>query len=218
MEKINPYIIVLLLLSLTLVGLLHLWAPVETAPTCVLKAFPLVIGEWRGEDQPFENEEWVYSILETRDLLMRKYTNPQGESVLLFIVYSAARRRAFHPPEICYVGTGGKLLYKGLEDIEIAKPGEEPSAFRINKLVVGYKENTLVAWYWFSAGGRMTDSYYRQQLYILWNKMMRRECGGSLIRVSSAVVVKNEEAVGAKEKEFIKALTPVAIEFFSRQP
>ena len=52
-----------------------------------IHAFPQQIGEWRGED--IELTEKEYDILETRNLIMRKYTNAADRRVLyLFIIYS----------------------------------------------------------------------------------------------------------------------------------
>lgn len=195
------------LLSLTLLGLIYLWQLRNIPPAQVkLGDIPSKLGEWKGEDIPIP--ERVYEILETKDVLMREYTNPNGERVVLMIVYSALNREAFHPPEICYLGGGRELLNKNLEMVEAGCPGKN-SAIRANRLLMKDRFGKEIAWYWFTAGGKVTDNYYLQQCYFIWNELRRNPIGGSLIRVSARAIGDDPGKADAIGKSFIKHLAPV---------
>ena len=172
-------LIAIALLSLTLLGLIYLWQPDSISSAEIrLESIPLKAGEWKGED--ISISERIYQLLETKDVLTRKYINSRGRKVVLAIVYSGVNRGAFHPPEICYLGGGRELLNKSVEKIEITEPGKNPYTIKVNRLLMGENGNKEIAWYWFTAGNRATANYYRQQCYFIWDGLMHNHAGGAL--------------------------------------
>lgn len=202
---------VIILLALTLLGLIYLWQLKNIAPSQVrLEDIPMELGDWKGKDVPITKR--VYKILETEDVLMREYTNPQGEKVNLAIVYSGASRAAFHPPEICYLGDGRELLFKNQETVETSGSlGSQ--GLRTNKLLMKDKYGQEIAWYWFTAGDKVTENYYLQQCYFTWNELSRNPAGGSLIRVSARTASNDPSQADASGKDFIKQLAPLLPEY-----
>lgn len=227
MPNNKNYIITIVLLSLTLLGLIYFWQLRSISPAKIkLENIPLKLGKWKGENLPIT--ERTYEILETRDALMREYTNPQGERVVLAIVYSAVNRGAFHPPEICYLGGGRELLNKGVERIEIgqkamvwpplakaiAQPRKNPYVMQVNKLVMKDKAGKEIAWYWFTAGNRVTSNYYRQQLFFLWDEIRRNRQGGALVRVSIRAA-DDSRIAEVQGKDFIRQIAPILLDYLS---
>lgn len=213
MSNNKTYIITIVLLSLTLLGLIYFWqARRISAPEIQLGNIPLQLGQWKGKDLPIT--ERTYKILETRDALMREYTNPQGESVVLAIVYSAVNRGSFHPPEVCYLGGGRELLNKGVERIEISQPRKNPYTMQVDKLIMEDKAGKEIAWYWFTAGSRVTSSYYRQQCYFIWDEIRHNRQGGAMVRVSIRTRddLKRADSQG---KDFIQQIAPILLDYLS---
>lgn len=205
------YLTVIVLLSVTLAGLIYLGQSKTDATSEIgLQDIPLTMGQWRGRD--LNVSEKTYEILETKNVLMREYTNPGGERVWLAIVHCAGNRSAFHPPEICYIGGGTELLDKGVEKIEI--PGNLPYTMRMNKLLMEGRGGKQIAWYWFTAGDRVTPNYSRQQCYILWDELRRNRSGGALVRVSTQVFDDGLEGANQRGKDFIREIVPVLSEKF----
>lgn len=204
-------LIAITLLIVTLLGVMYLWQLKSIAPSQVrLEDIPMELGEWKGKDMPITKR--VYQILETEDVLMREYTNSRGEKVDLAIVYSGSSRAAFHPPEICYLGDGRELLIKNLETVESGRSGEN-SSLRTNKLLMKDKFGREIAWYWFTVGSKITENYYLQQCYFIWNELSRRPTGGSLIRVSARTTGSDITQADALGKDFIKQLAPLLAEY-----
>jgi len=202
------YLTVIVLLTISLLGLLYLGQSRGSAASEIgLQDIPYTIGEWHGHS--LNVSEWTYAILETEDLLVREYTNPRGEKVWLAIVYCAGNRGAFHPPELCYLGGGNELLDKGVERIEIPGTGEDSYSIQANRLIVQDRAGKQVAWYWFTAAGRIVPSYLRQQCYIIWDELRRNRSGGTLVRISTRVTGDDLKEADARGKDFISQLLPV---------
>lgn len=141
-----------------------------------IRVFPYAVGEWRGKDTTVTDEE--YQILETRNLISREYTHPDGEKLHLFIIYSETNRAVFHPPEVCFIGSGIKILDKQRENIAGGQ-----SNFAVNKLYTEKDDYRGIALYCYKAGNLYTDNFYLQQASLAWNQLLGRHKGGATIRV-----------------------------------
>ena len=92
-----------------------------------IRIFPYVVGEWQGKELQVTEKE--YDILETRNLISREYISSSDEKVYLFIIYSETNRGVFHPPEVCMMGGGVKIVDKRSEKIDA-----RGYRFSVNKL------------------------------------------------------------------------------------
>jgi len=179
----------------------------RTPQTVTMSRIPLKVGQWEGKDIPVEQK--VYEILETKDVLVREYKDPEGDSVYLSIVYSQSNRGSFHPPEICYLGGGVKLLNKGVENIAV----NDGNVLETNILEMDGPVGVMKAWYWFAAGTRFVQSYYKQQIYLLRDAFSGRATQGALIRVSGKIV---NSRIEHKIKGFIRDMLPYLEVFFRK--
>ena len=170
-----------------------------------LSKIPEKLGSWQSED--IELPDYVYEILETKNVLSRRYQDGQ-DFLDLTIVYSGNNRQSFHPPEICYLGGGVELTAKAKEDIQL----KEGSILKTNKLTMIYSEEGIIkAWYWFLVGDRFVDSFLKQQLYFVLDILANRKLQGALIRVS---IRGESQDLEDKAKSFISSITPYLKETF----
>lgn len=166
--------------------------------------FPSAFGEWQGRDVTLE--EKIYQILGTRNLFIREYTNPSGEKVYLYIVYSEDDRKVSHPPEICMMGGGSTILKKTVVPMT--------DAIRGNRLLIaqGPQPTELVV-YWFKAGRLYTHNYFRQQIQTVLDRLLRRRTASAMIRVSAAIRDNNEAASLTLLRSFTRSIEPLLAQY-----
>jgi len=169
--------------------------------TVKMSNFPMTIGEWQGTDIPLKERD--YQILETRNLIMRDYKNPQGESVYLYIIYSEGNRKTLHPPEICYTG-GGTSTITEKSVIPIT------ASTKANEFSIDYKNYSELVVYWFKSAALSTPSYPRQQLAFVLSRIFGKNASGSaMIRISTVIKDKNQKAALGLVKEFAGEMEPL---------
>jgi EpsI family protein len=164
---------------------------------------PMQIGEWKGEDIAIEKR--TYDILETKNVVMRKYVNSIGEIVYLFIVVSETNRRVAHPPEICYTGSGAEIIEKS--QLQFSVPAlKEP--FTVNSFISREKGLDSLVFYWFKAGDKFTPSYLGQQTKAMLNQLAGKKASLALIRVSRDIINGDKEKARQILQEFSRELIP----------
>lgn len=163
-----------------------------------VSSFPKEIGEWKGQDIPLSERD--YEILETRNLIMRDYKNSDGDSVYLYIIYSADNRRALHPPEICYSGGGSTILDKSVIPIT--------DSVTANRFIIENKGYRQLVAYWFKTSNLTTYSYLKQQLKIVADRLLRKKTYGAMIRVSTVIKDNNPNTALPLIKSFVEQMEP----------
>lgn len=141
---------------------------------------PEALGEWIGT--PLTVEPRAVQILETDDVALMEYRHGQEPPVWLARVSGFGNRAAFHPPEICYVGSHFEVLDRG--PITVMVNGQPR---RLMRLVIGQGKDRFEAWYWFTASGRVSPSYYQQQVWLMLDALHGRPMSGTLIRISTSL-------------------------------
>jgi EpsI family protein len=164
-----------------------------------LEVVPYEINSWKGTDIPMSQD--VYEILETDNVLFREYRDDSDYPVVLAIVYAKNNRDSFHPPEICYIGSGIDLIGKKFEKLTLS----DGSSLNTTKLSMKSDTHWVTAWYWFMAGDKTMASYYSQQLSLLKNLFNKKPYQGALIRIS----IDGNDALGKeKASKFVANLMP----------
>lgn len=180
-NKTIGYITIISLLCITCFFSLNLYFHQRSAHDEVdIRAFPYIIGDWKGKE--LEVTEKEYSILETRNLIMREYVNPSSEKLLVFIVYSETNRSVFHPPEVCLMGSGVEIVDKKIETLNYNN-----RIFTANKLYTEKDNNRWLSLYCYKADSLYTDKYYLQQAYFAFSQLFKKRVRGATIRVSMAI-------------------------------
>jgi len=191
------YITIVALLALTSVASLNLFMRQRTEHDVLdMHKFPYAIGNWTGADLEITEKE--YEILETRNLISREYDRGQREKIHLFIVYSETNRSVFHPPEVCFIGSGVTIADKQNEDINFKQ-----KEFLTNKLYLEKGDARSIALYCYKSGNLYTENFYLQQIHFMLNQLLGKRSGGATIRVSMSVY-ESEEKTLATLKSFMK--------------
>ncbi len=168
-------------------------APVSAAAQAPM---PREIGRWHGRELPVDDR--TVEVLETDDVALLEYTADAAQPpVWVAQVAGFGTRAAFHPPELCYIGSHFEVLER--QAITIPVHGQPQ---RIMRLVVGRGNRRYEAWYWFTANGRMTPNYYEQQMWLLTDAVFRKPLSGTLVRISTAL----DDEAGATHRRLLDFL------------
>lgn len=154
----------------------------EIAASAVPKTLTVDGRRLRGHDLPVPRE--VADILETNDILLRKYIGAGRPPVSFQIVFSEDNRKGTHPPDVCLEGGGWDIVAKGAVSIA----GVEGRGAVPCREIVAQKEHELrYHLYTYCCGDVYTPSFWEQQLRILLNGLLNRSASGALIEVSVPV-------------------------------
>lgn len=161
--------------------------------------FPITIGEWTSKDTVLS--ERTYKLLETRNLIMRNYTNPKGDSINLYIIYSQDNRKVAHPPEICMQGSGATVTNKTSINIT--------DSIKATELIIEKNIAKELVVYWYKVGKINTNVYLKQQIKQVTDKIRGKSSSIALIRVLSNIEGNDKEAALDKIKTFCKLIEPL---------
>jgi len=176
-SHVPPAVALLVLLGFTCLlwqGGSRPWVSQEVAP------IPGELGPWKG--QALQVAQRTVEILETDDVALMEYRLGADTPVWFAQVAGFGNRAAFHPPELCYVGSHFEVLERG--PITVLVHGRPR---RLMRLVVGQGGQQFESWYWFTANDRVTPNYYQQQLWLVLDAVRRRPMSGTLVRISTAL-------------------------------
>lgn len=172
--------------------------------TVSIHTFPQTIGEWTATELPISDDD--KAILETDNVFVRRYTNPKGREIYLFVVYSQNNRKVSHPPEICYTGSGAVILSNLHDSFE---PGEENRKINVNRLTLELGNERQVLFYWFKVGDTFTANYWKQQGLIALKSLLGKPSSSALIRISTSSLKEVDDEAAAKDlKDFGRIIFP----------
>jgi EpsI family protein len=141
-------------------------------------SLPERLGIWVGT--PVAVEADVPAMLETTDVAVMEYRMGREPPVWVSRVGGFGTRAAFHPPELCYIGSDFEVMER--QPVTLLVNGEKR---RVMRLVLRQGPQSYEAWYWLTANGRTTTSYYLQQLWLVLDAIRRRPLAGTLVRIST---------------------------------
>lgn len=180
-----------------------------------LGEFPLVLGEWQGEKLPIVEEDKVYEILGTKNIISRSYVNNEGKWVGMTIVFSEKNRGSFHPPEICFTASGNTVTDKGSRRIVVE--ADYASHLKANTFIGTTSQGDIVNMYWFITGKRLTDNYYVRQLYTIVNAMLGKRSEAAMVRLYTPIYEGDLEAAFSRMDDLAKLIVPILPEYLVRQ-
>lgn len=159
------------------VGLLRFGEPSRAAGASS-HAAPVHLGLWVGASLAVTDQ--TRDLVETDQVALMEYRLGSEPPVWLAQVAGVGNRAAFHPPELCYVGSQFEVLER--EPITILVGGEPQ---RLMRLVIAQQGERFEAWYWFTANDRVTPSYYQQQWWLILDTVRQQPVSGTLVRIST---------------------------------
>jgi len=185
-------ITIVLLITLSIGFASYLPTRFEKQNKVMMSNFPKTIGNWVSEEIPISEND--YAILETRNLFMRRYTDPKGESIIFYIIYSENNRKVVHPPELCLTGGG-----QSIEDRDSVQIGN----IRAVKLMMEKGDFKQMVIYWFKAGNLNTDRYVKQQLKVVFDLLRGKKTSSALIRITTDIKNNDSQAASNLLKGFV---------------
>jgi hypothetical protein len=122
-----------------------------------LDSVPLVAGDWRGEDAPYEADDMTRAGI--KGCVFRVYQNPRTrESVSVLLVCGRGGPISVHTPDVCYAGAGYRQLTDGRTK-EIEWGAGQKGTFRVTKFVKpGVVPSQLEIYWGWSRDGRTWDA------------------------------------------------------------
>ena len=178
-----------------------------------LGAFPREVGGWRGEETVIFDAE-LLAKLKPSDYLMRRYVDPAGLPLWLYIGYWDTQRKgaAPHSPRNCLPGNG----WEPLEASRITVPLSAPYApITINHYLLQRERDLQVVLYWYEAQGRPVAGEIPAKIEMLRNSVLHNRTDGALVRVSSLVHGSVAET-SARLVEYVQAMYPAVREHLPR--
>ena len=151
---------------------------------------PSEMGLWVGSQLSVDRRE--SELLKADQVSFMEYHLGNEPPVWLARVSGLGKRAAFHPPELCFVGSRFEVLERGPLTVLV-----KGLARRLTRLVIGLPVPSrtgrqtgrdgqrIEVWYWFTAGGRMSPSYYQQQAWLLADAIRGQRTSGTLVRIST---------------------------------
>lgn len=165
--------------------------------TPAVTAVPTQVGPWTGTPLPVSDR--ALALLETDDVTVMEYQRGDEPPLWFAQVVGVGNRAAFHPPELCYVGSHFEILQR--EPITVPVHGQSRQVMR---LVIRQGSQQFEAWYWFTAKGRTTPNYYQQQLWLVSDAIRRTPTSGTLVRIST--LLDNPDASRRRLLAFLASL------------
>lgn len=117
-----------------------------------LKAIPLDVGDWKGEDSQGSDERTL-KIAGAEGEFVRMYKNPAGQQVRVSIICARLQDIFAHTPEKCYPAAGFEVL--GEPQAEVFDFGDHKAAFRTTTFQKSEPSGTHVErgyWSWSANG------------------------------------------------------------------
>ena len=121
------------------------------------------------------------------DVLMRGYTNPRGDIVVLALAYGRHQRQEvkIHRPELCYTAQGFEVLRRTPVDLPLTGVSAQPA--RGARMLVRGADRVEAVSYWIRIGDLYGSSAWKTRSHILFEGLSGRIVDGMLVRVSQIV-------------------------------
>jgi len=175
-----------------------------------LDAFPVVLGDWQGREATiFESE--ILNILKVKDYLMRRYVDPAGRSLWLYIGYWDTQRKGaqMHSPKNCLPGAGWEPLEASLVTVSLPSPH---APITVNRYVIQKERAQQVVLYWYQQHGRAIAGEAPARIEMVKSAVVRNRTDGALVRVSMPVYGSVPET-SALLVQYVQAIYPVLGEY-----
>ena len=175
-----------------------------------LDGFPSAVGEWQGREGTILELD-ILNLLKAKDYLVRRYQDPAGRSLWLFIGYWDSQRKGAQPhsPKNCLPGGGWEPLEASRLAVSLPRPF---APITVNRYLIQKNRDQQVVLYWYQSQGRVVAGELEARLEMVKNSIVRHRTDGALVRVSSPVYGSMQETSDRVVK-YIQAMYPVLDEY-----
>jgi len=176
-------------------------------PNKPFSTFPKQIGQWRGQEQLFDDK--IYAVLGVDDSFLASYQSPDHRLVQLYVGFYQSQREGdlIHSPKNCMPGAGWNIVQTAIETVEGFDT--EPNERKLIKLVLQKGAQKQIVLYWFQSRGRIIASEYMQKIYLVWDAITRQRTDGSFVRLIARVQNGDDNGAWEDLKIFARLLDPL---------
>ena len=181
-------------------------ASVEGVPIArPLSSLPTAIGGWEARSGSVLDPE-ILDMLKPKDYVMRRYQDPEGRSLWLFIGYWDSQRKGAQPhsPKNCLPGSGWEPLEATRTTIPLPAP---LPPITVNRYLVQKDRDQQVVFYWYQHHGGAVAGDLEARLNMARNAILGYRTDGALVRVSAPVQGSIEQTSDRLVK-YIQAMYP----------
>jgi EpsI family protein len=150
-----------------------------------LDTLPTRFGDWEQRQSTLLETE-IVNYLKVSDYLMRRYTDPAGRSVWLYVGYWASQRKGadFHSPRNCLPAGGWEPVEASR--LTIPLPGPR-GPITVNRYLIQKDREMQVVLYWYQSQGKVVASEVSAKMEMVRSAVFRNRTDGALVRVSGPV-------------------------------
>ena len=175
-----------------------------------LSEFPAELGAWRVVRQDTFNQATL-AVLRPTDYLSRRYQDPNGKAVDLYIGYHDGGQGSgpIHSPKNCLPGNGWYEVSSSAMDMDVN--GER---VRLAQAVYGQEDRKELFVYWFIVRGRTLSNEMGLKVAEIINSVRNGQRGASFVRLSVATEDDPQKAMSTLET-FLQQAYPAIHSFMS---
>jgi EpsI family protein len=171
-----------------------------------LDEFPEQIGRWQGREGTIFDVETL-NVLKVKDYLVRRYADPLGRNLWLYIGYWDTQRKGaqMHSPRNCLPGAGWEPLEASTVEIRLPAPY---GTIRVNRYLIQKDQEQQMVLYWYQAQGHPVTGEVAARVELVKSAIVRNRTDGALIRLSSPVYG-NAQETSDLLSDYVRAMYPV---------
>ena len=173
-------------------------------------SFPDSVAGWRTQEDSYFNTE-VLGVLKVDDYLMRRYVDPSGRALWLYVGYWATQRKGaqIHSPRNCLPAGG----WEPVEANRITIPvGGMRGPITVNRYLIQKDRDLQLVLYWYQSHGEPIAGELPAKIEMVRSAILRNRTDGALVRVSTPVVGGVPETTERLVK-YVQALYPILGEY-----
>lgn len=175
-----------------------------------LVTFPLAVGEWRGVEQPLE-EETRAAVGSDDELAAVFGRDSDPVPIALWIAYYSAQRSGHqvHSPSTCLPGGGWYMA--SIETVDIPGVRADGALLPVNRAIIAKDDIRQLVYYWFPQRGRLLTNEYLVKWFIIQDGVTMNRSDGALVRLTTPIDDSQRnglEQADARLREFARAIDP----------
>lgn len=166
-----------------------------------LEQFPLVVGQWRGQEHAIEKD--VLNTLKLTDYVNVFYARPTDTTpVNFYVAYYASQRKgaSVHSPRTCLPGGGWQM--SDLRQVELPYT-VNGAPLRVNRSIIRHGDEAQLVYYWFQQRGRVITNEYELKWLLLLDGLTKHRTDGALVRLVTGIPDGDEAAAEARMKALL---------------
>jgi EpsI family protein len=147
--------------------------------------FPLVIDEWRGNEDRLEK---IYvDALKFEDYILADFKNGSNDPVNFYVAYYASQKsgESAHSPRSCIPGGGWRI--EDIRQHRVDGVNVSDSPLKVNRTLISLGDHKQLVYYWFQQRGRVITNEYLVKWYLFWDALTKNRTDGALVRLTAYV-------------------------------